>query len=86
MHDNLGLSHDDIQRTLQANMPPPDAASHHSKGVQQHQLHNGHQPQHPGHPHPGSAAMPQHPVDLNPMDFIEHDVVNPTAVSGGGHG
>ena len=63
------MSHEDIQRTLQANMPlPPTTATNQSKS------HNGHhQPPQPHHP----AHAGHHPVDLNPMDFIEHDVVAP---------
>ncbi len=102
MHDNLGMSHEDVQRTLQANMPPPDSPHHpHNQqkmaAQQQHhpaaaaaaaaaaamQQQQQQQQQHQGggvHP----ALMPQHPVDLNPMDFIEHDVVNPAAATGGG--
>ena len=66
------MSHEDIQRTLQANMPlPPAAAATLSKS------HNGHHLPHQ-QPHPAAAnAHHPHPVDLNPMDFIEHDVVAP---------
>ena len=65
MPDGLDMSHEDIQRTLQANLPLKP--------------HNGHPPPHPPHqPHPAHPAHPHpHPVDLNPMDFIEHDVVAP---------
>ena len=66
------MSHEDIQRTLQANMPlPPTTATNQSKS------HNGH-PQPPPQPHHPAHAG-HHPVDLNPMDFIEHDVVAPPA-------
>ncbi|XP_059085704.1 calmodulin-binding transcription activator 1-like isoform X2 [Tigriopus californicus] len=75
------LDNDDISRTLQANMPssyqqkahPQNlVAGHHgpvshSHGSNPHGLHShGHHSNH-------------HPVDLNPMEFIEHDVVNPSA-------
>ena len=66
MPDGLDMSHEDIQRTLQANMPL--------------KAHNGHPPPPPHQPHPAHPAHAHphpHPVDLNPMDFIEHDVVAP---------
>ena len=69
------MSHEDIQRTLQANMPLPAAAA-----ASQSKAHNGHhQPQQQPHPAASAAAHAHHPhpVDLNPMDFIEHDVVAP---------
>ena len=72
MPDGLDMSHEDIQRTLQANMPLPAAAASQSKA------HNGHhQPQQQPHPAAAAHAHHPHPVDLNPMDFIEHDVVAP---------
>ena len=72
------MSHEDIQRTLQANMPLPAAAA--AAAAAQSKAHNGHlQPQQHQQPHPAIAAHAHHPhpVDLNPMDFIEHDVVAP---------
>ncbi|KFM64003.1 Calmodulin-binding transcription activator 1, partial [Stegodyphus mimosarum] len=64
--DNLAMSHDDIQRTLLANMPPPpkyivpDSTS----------------------PQISVKLEPSHPsdnviVDLNPMDFIDNDISTP---------
>ena len=73
------MSHEDIQRTLQANMPLPAAAAAAAVAAQG-KAHNGHlQPQQHQQPHPAIAAHAHHPhpVDLNPMDFIEHDVVAP---------
>ena len=64
----LDMSHEDIQRTLQANMPLPAAAAA-AAAAAQNMGHNG------GH-HNQPLQQP-HPVDLNPMDFIEHDVVAP---------
>ena len=70
MPDGLDMSHEDIQRTLQANLPLKAAHNGHPPPPHPpHQPHPAH-PAHTAHPHP-------HPVDLNPMDFIEHDVVAP---------
>eukprot|EP00095_Tigriopus_kingsejongensis_P010378 maker-scaffold251_size238241-snap-gene-1.17 protein:Tk10378 transcript:maker-scaffold251_size238241-snap-gene-1.17-mRNA-1 annotation:"calmodulin-binding transcription" len=66
-HDTL--ENEDIHRALQANMPhhyPP-----HKPPPNANMMGGGH---HPHHPHHHSN---HHPVDLNPMEFIENDVVNP---------
>lgn len=61
--DTLAMSHDDIQRTLSANLPPPkyiipDTHTRISVKLE---------------PHHSDTD----PVDLNPMDFIDNDISTP---------
>lgn len=64
--DTLAMSHDDIQRTLLANMPPP-------KYVVQDSSANPRISVKIESPHPSDNVI----VDLNPMDFIDNDMSTP---------
>ena len=66
------MSQDDIHRTLQANLPP-SAMAENKPNPHLHPSAHGAAASNNGNHHPVPPG--QHPVDLNPMDFIEHDVV-----------
>lgn len=62
--DTLAMSHDDIQRTLLANMPPPKYVVQDSNPQISVKLES---------PHSSDNVI----VDLNPMDFIDNDISTP---------
>ncbi|XP_071039433.1 calmodulin-binding transcription activator 2 isoform X4 [Parasteatoda tepidariorum] len=62
--DTLAMSHDEIQRTLLANMPPPKYVVQDSNPQISVKLESSHQP---------DNVI----VDLNPMDFIDNDISTP---------
>lgn len=62
--DSLAMSHEDIQRTLLANMPPPKYVVQDSNPQISVKLES---------PHSSDNVI----VDLNPMDFIDNDISTP---------